>query len=136
MPLYLLNRQGTFYYHRRIPASILKANPSLKPVLRISLATGRKSEAIKIAHRLNVMFDEFAKQYFQTPEEFAEAKAMLKRFEQATCQTCLSTTDIDNFFKKYGPDAAEKTAVPDIRLRPVFTWYEGIGFRKLFGAIA
>ena len=108
MPLYLLNRQGTFYYHRRIPASILKANPSLKPVLRISLATGRKSEAIKIAHRLNVMFDEFAKQYFQTPEEFAEAMVMLKRFEQATCQTFLSPTAIENFFKKYGSDAAEK----------------------------
>ena len=108
MPLYLLNRQGTFYYHRRIPASILKANPSLKPVLRISLGTGRKSEAIKIANRLNVMFDEFAKQYFQTPEEYAEAKVMLKRFEHATCLTCLSTTDINKFFEKYGSEAAEK----------------------------
>ena len=28
------------------------------------------------------------------------------------------------------------TAVPDIPLRPVFRGYEGIGFRKLFGAIA
>jgi integrase len=108
MPLYLLNRQGTFYYHRRIPASILKANPSLKPVLRISLGTGRKSEAIKIAHRLNVMFDEFAKQYFQTPEEYTEAKVMLQRFEHATCLTCLSTTDINKFFEKYGSEAAEK----------------------------
>ena len=27
-------------------------------------------------------------------------------------------------------------AVPDIPLRPVFRGYEGIGFRKLFGAIA
>ena len=29
-----------------------------------------------------------------------------------------------------------KTAVPDIPLLPVFRGYEGIGFRKLFGAIA
>ena len=28
------------------------------------------------------------------------------------------------------------SAVPDIPLRPVFRGYEGIGFRKLFGAIA
>lgn len=33
----------------------------------------------------------------------------------------------------YGMDV---TAVPDIPLLPVFRGYEGIGFRKLFGAIA
>ena len=32
--------------------------------------------------------------------------------------------------------AGLETAVPDIPLRPVFRGYEGIGFRKLFGAIA
>ena len=29
-----------------------------------------------------------------------------------------------------------QSAVPDIPLRPVIRGYEGIGFRKLFGAIA
>ncbi len=32
--------------------------------------------------------------------------------------------------------ADKYTAVPDIPSRPVFRGYEGIGFRKLFGAIA
>lgn len=108
MPLYLLNRNGTYYYHRRIPSHILQANPTLKPVLRISLGTGRKSEAKPIAHRLNVMFDDFAKQYFETPEEYAEARVMLQRFEHATCLSSLTTKDINKFFEKYGSDAAEK----------------------------
>ena len=33
-------------------------------------------------------------------------------------------------------DRDKITAVPDIPLLPVFRGYEGIGFRKLFGAIA
>jgi integrase len=54
------------------------------------------------------MFDEFAKLYFQTPEEYAEARMMLQRFESATSLTSLSTRHIKEFFKKYGEDAAEK----------------------------
>lgn len=54
------------------------------------------------------MFDEFARLYFKTEEEYAEARMMLQRFEHATCLTSLTTTDIKKFFEKYGNDAAEK----------------------------
>lgn len=105
---YLLNRNGTFYYQRRIPSALLRKFPSIQPVLRISLGTGRKSEAKIISHKLSEMFDEFAKIYFKTPEEYTKALMLLRKFELVTCESLLNTKDIDNFFEKYGKDAAEK----------------------------
>ena len=108
MAQYLLNRNGTLYYQRRIPSSILRKFPSISPVLRISLGTGRKSEAKIISHKLSKMFDDFAKVYFNTPEEYTKALMLLRKFELVTCESLLKTKDIDNFFDKYGRDAAEK----------------------------
>ncbi len=105
---YLLNRGGTFYYNRRIPTSILLKFPSTSPVLRISLGTGRKSEAKTLSNKLNIMFDDLAKIYFETPGEYAEALTMFNRFEQATCGTNVSVKRYKEFFEKYGDDAADQ----------------------------
>jgi len=105
---YLLNRNGTYYYQRRIPTSILRKFPSISPVLRISLGTGRKSEAKIISHKISNMFDDFAKIYFETREEYAEAVMLLKKFDNITCDSILTTETIDSFFEKYGKTAAEK----------------------------
>lgn len=86
---YLLNRNGTFYYQRRIPSSILRKFPSISPVLRISLGTGRKSDAKTISHKLSKMFDDFAKVYFKTPKEYTEAFMLLRKFELVTCTSSL-----------------------------------------------
>lgn len=105
---YLLNRNGTYYYQRRIPASILRKFPSISPVLRISLGTGRKSEAKILSHKLSNMFDEFAKSYFNTEEEYTKALMLFNKFRNVTCSSVLGTEDIDSFFEKYGESAAEK----------------------------
>jgi hypothetical protein len=105
---YLLIRNGTYYYQRQIPSSILQNLPSISPVLRISLKTGRKSEAKALSQKLTVMFDEFAKLYFKTLEEYAEDRMMLLRFENATCLSELTPMHINQFFEKYGDDAADK----------------------------
>lgn len=83
MSQYLLNRNGTFYYNRRFPASFLRTHPALKPVFRISLGTGRKSEANKLSHRLSVMFDDDAKLYFSSAEIYAEAVKILAKYREA-----------------------------------------------------
>ena len=87
---YLLYRNGTYYYQRRIPTPLLRKFPSISPVFRITLRTGRKSEAKAISHKLTNMFDEFAKLYFHTPEEYAEAIMLLRKFEYITCDSILS----------------------------------------------
>ena len=108
MPDYLLNRNGTYYYQRRIPASILRKFPSKSPVLRISLGTGRKSEAKNLSHKLSHMFDEFAKSYFDTEEEYTKALMLFNKYRNVTCSSILGTEDIEGFFEKYGKSAAGK----------------------------
>jgi hypothetical protein len=96
---YLLIRKGTYSYQRRIASSILQNLPSISPVLRISLKTGRKSEAKALSQKLTVMFDEFAKLYFNTHEEYAEDRMMLLRFENATFLSDLTPMHINQFLK-------------------------------------
>jgi len=52
------------------------------------------------------MFDDFAKVYFDTPEEYTKAFMLLRKFELVTCASSLDTKDIGDFFERYGKDAA------------------------------
>lgn len=84
VPSYLyLNRCGVYCYQRRVSLALRKAIPGLPTVLRWSLETRIKKEALAKAREYTVMFDIIAQQYFESPEEHAKGIRYLSNFKTA-----------------------------------------------------
>jgi len=77
------NHCGIYCFQRRIPKRLLLANPKLSTICRKSLRTRDHAEAVKLARKLSVMFDELAQTYFETEENYKHGLEILRQFRIA-----------------------------------------------------
>ena len=79
-PTYLVkNRFGVYYFQRRIPLNGPKRYPSLTKLVRLSLRTKSKKEALRLVRLLLVMWDLRAKKYFKTLDDYDDAMILFQK---------------------------------------------------------
>ena len=84
-PTYLVkNRFGVYYFQRRIPLNGPKRYPSLTKLVRLSLRTKSKKEALRLVRLLLVMWESNsrAKKYFQNEDDYDDAMVLFQKFNQ------------------------------------------------------
>ena len=90
IPAYIYkDRQGTYYFQRRVPKPSKIANK----LVRLSLATKYRKEALSRARKVSVIFDELPVSYFRSESELSKAVEILKSWKETNI---LSNTDQSN----------------------------------------
>jgi integrase len=80
-PSYIVkNRHGTYYFQYRLPKQVQTASNSQK-LFRISLRTKVRREALKQSKRWSIVMDELTSRFFDDPESFGKAMALLKQYK-------------------------------------------------------
>lgn len=74
------NKQGVFYYQRRIADSYRTAVPSLPVFTRLSLRTKDKPLARRIARTIATMWDVSAKKLFKSEDDYIKGMDLLRQF--------------------------------------------------------
>lgn len=81
-PSYLIkNRYGIFYFQYRIPADLLKYSNG-KKLVRVSLRTRIRRDALNHARMLRLIMDKLAKQFFNSAESFGKGMALLMQYNE------------------------------------------------------
>jgi len=82
-PTYLVkNRFGVYYFQRRLPLDVQKRSPSLTKLVRLSLRTKSKKEALRLVRLLLVMWDSRAKKYFKTEDDYDDAMVLFEKYKK------------------------------------------------------
>ncbi len=76
------NRFGVYYFQRRLPLDVQKRSPSLTKLVRLSLRTKSKKEALRLVRLLLVMWDSKAKKYFKTKKDYEDGMDLLFEFKK------------------------------------------------------
>jgi integrase len=77
------NRFGVFYFQKRVPNCYLIKSPSLPKLVRLSLETKSKKDAIKLTRLILVMWDLRAKQYFKDEQNYHEGMKLFQQYLKA-----------------------------------------------------
>ena len=80
------NRFGVFYFQKRVPNCYLFKSPALPKLVRLSLGTKSKKEAIKLARLISVMWDLRAQQYFKNEQSYHEGMKLFQQYLKAVAQ--------------------------------------------------
>lgn len=79
-PSYLIkNRYGIFYFQYRIPAKLLAYSNSQK-LVRLSLRTRIRRDALMQSRMLRTIMDKLANQFFNSTESFGKGMALLMKY--------------------------------------------------------
>ena len=76
------NRFGVYYFQRRLPLDVQKRSPSLTKLVRLSLRTKSKKEALRLVRLLLVMWDSRSQQFFPDEEIYAKAMKLFGEFKK------------------------------------------------------
>jgi len=74
------NRFGVFYFQKRVSNCYLIKSPSQPKLVRLSLGTKSKKEAIKLARLISVMWDLRAQQYFKDEQSYHEGMKLFQQY--------------------------------------------------------
>ena len=77
------NRFGVYYFQKRVPNCYLIKSPSLPKLVRLSLETKSKKDAIKLTRLILVMWDLRAKQYFKDEQNYHEGMKLFQQYLKA-----------------------------------------------------
>ena len=80
------NRFGVFYFQKRVPNRYLIKSPALPKLVRLSLGTKSKKEAIKLARLISVMWDLRAQQYFKDEQSYHGGMKLFQQYLKAVVQ--------------------------------------------------
>ncbi len=80
------NRFGVFYFQKRVPNCYLIKSPRLPKLVRLSLGTKSKKEAIKLSRLISVMWDLRAQQYFANEQSYHEGMKLFQQYLKAVVQ--------------------------------------------------
>lgn len=81
-PSYLMkNRYGIFYFQYRIPSNFLKIANGRK-LIRISLRTRVRRDALKQARKWSILMDELALRFFNSSESFGKGMELLMEYQR------------------------------------------------------
>lgn len=93
-PAYIYkNKFGVYYFQRRTPNSKTTIR-----FVRLSLHTKNRRVALISARKICVMFDELAKEYFDSAETYASAIKLLQQYRDAERTHSSSFTDFEENF--------------------------------------
>ena len=76
------NRFGVYYFQKRLPLHALKKNPDLPKLVRVSLNTKSKKEALRLAMLVAVMWNLRSQQFFPDEEIYAKAMKLFGQFKK------------------------------------------------------
>ena len=110
LPTYLSkNRVGTYTFQIRIPKHLQQKRSHF----RKSLGTRDFREAVRRSKRLWVKFDQIQRKYFNSPEEFGTAMALLLREDY--CQTWEDVQDLHDELAKERPQELNEHLIDQAR---------------------
>jgi integrase len=93
------NRFGVYYFQRRVPLKVAKQFLSLPKLVRLSLNTKSKKEALRKVRLILVMWDLRAQEYFPDEKTYSKALHLLQQFYEVkkmsfeSAQTFLDSLD-------------------------------------------
>ena len=93
------NRFGVYYFQRRVPLQVAKQFLSLPKLVRLSLNTKSKKEALRKVRLILVMWDLRAQEYFPDEKTYSKALLLLQQFYEVkkmsfeSAQTFLDSLD-------------------------------------------
>ena len=81
-PSYLIkNRYGIFYFQYRIPTKLLEYSKG-KKLVRVSLRTRIRRDALNHARMLRIIMDKLTNQFFNSSESFGKGMALLMKYNE------------------------------------------------------
>ena len=93
------NRFGVYYFQRRVPLRVAKQFLSIPKLVRLSLNTKSKKEALRKVRLILVMWDLRAQEYFPDEKTYSKALHLLQQFYEVknisfeSAQTFLDSLD-------------------------------------------
>jgi len=83
-PSYLTkNRFGVYSFQVRLPVALIKANPTLQPLVRFTLKTCERAVAVRLARRKIIVLDTIKAHFGNDHKAAAEAIKLWKGYEDA-----------------------------------------------------
>ena len=101
------NHCGTYCFQRRIPQAIRSRDFSRPLFFRTSLRTKNRKDALRLARKIVVIFDELAQIYFSDEQEFIKAMELNVRSIQAESQWPDFDEYQENFLDHLDDDLAD-----------------------------
>lgn len=96
-PSYLMkNRYGIFYFQYRIPTNFLKIT-SGRNLVRFSLRTRVRREALKQARKWSILMDKLALQFFNSPEFYGKAMELLMKYQKVAGAASADWETVEEF---------------------------------------